>query len=228
MTKRSEREAVEMVAREFEEKGYSVAMEPDPATLPFDLPNYRPDFLATRGDEHLIIEIKSRASPRSLERYKEIAEIVGRQKNWRFMLSTIEEQYQDEGTALTTDVDTTALSQLIKKLELLFNSENYALALPYLWTAYISGMRIVGQNNGVPVDATSDKSVLNYMYSLGEISNDEYSESLQYLALRNELVHRLDVQISEAQANEMRFFVIGKLIEWGLLNKDLLPMSLSK
>ncbi|UBF26077.1 hypothetical protein K9N68_31855 [Kovacikia minuta CCNUW1] len=220
-----QRTSIEVVAQALEEKGYSVVIEPSPSTIPFELPNYQPDLLATRGDEHLIIEVKSRDFARPLERYKEISEIVSRQKNWRFMLSTIEDRYQDEGTVLTTDIDTKSLAKFISKLELILDTENYDLALPYLWTAYISGMRILGQRQGVPIDAASDKSVLNYMYSLGEISNEEYSNSLQYLKLRNEIVHRLDIKISKEQANEMRLFVIGKLVEWGLLSKDLLTLA---
>lgn len=224
MISSSERRAIEVVAQELEEKGYSVVVEPKPATLPFELPSYQPDLLASRGDEHLIIEIKSKDFPRTLERYKEISEIVGRHKNWRFMISTIEDRC-DEGAVLTTNIDVDSLSKLIVKLKFIFDAENYELAVPYLWTAYISGMRIIGQYRGVPIDAASDKSVLNYMYSLGEISYEEYSRSLQYLKLRNKIVHGLDFEMSRDQASEMRFFVVEKLVDWGLISQDLLAFN---
>ena len=209
--------AVRSTVSELEKKGYSVILEPDPSIIPFDLNQYRPNILATRGDENLIIEIKTKGSNRSIERYKEIAEIVGRHNNWRFMLSTIENPEQTDYAWLDEQVDLSTINRMLERLNNLLEGENYDLALPYLWTLYISAMRLIGQNDNIPADVTSDRSVLNYMYSLGEISGEEFEWALQVLQLRNEAVHRLQVSISRDELLGIYNHIKSQLIAWGLV-----------
>lgn len=209
--------AIQTIANELEDNGYTVFIEPDTSMIPFDLQNYRPDIFATNNKENLIIEVKSRSTPRTVERYRQIAETVSKQKNWRFMLTTVDDKYQSERTEIKTDFDTEALPKILHKLDRLFETESYDLALPYLWSVYISGMRTVGYKHGVPIDATADKSVLNYMYSLGEISNEEFEKSLFFLNLRKQLIHTFDIRITKEEAIELREYVKKKLADWGLL-----------
>ncbi len=208
--------AVRSTVDNLRKQGYAVVVEPDPTAIPFDLQQYRPDILATRGDENLIIEIKTRGEHRSVERYQEIAEIVGSHENWRFMLSTVNELEPLDQSSVGDQANPQSLNRMLSKLDLLLSSENYDLALPYLWSVYISAMRIVGQRADVPIDITSDRSVLNYMYSLGEISSDEYESAKTFLALRNKAVHSLEIDISRETILEMYRHTQHKLHEWGL------------
>lgn len=209
--------AVRSTASELERKGYSVIIEPDPSVIPFDLNRYRPDILATRGNENLIVEIKTRGSNRSIEKYKEIAEIVGRHNNWRFMLSTVEDSEQADYTWLDEQVDPDKINYMLNRLNNLLKGENYDLALPYLWTLYISAMRLIAQKNNIPPDVTSDRSVLNYMYSLGEISGEEFEWARQFLQLRNEAVHRLQTNISRDELLSIRNHIQNQLVAWDLI-----------
>lgn len=217
MTNTEEKWAEIRVARKLEEEGYSIVREPDPTTIPFDLFGYRPDILAMRGDERLIVEVKSRHDPRNLERYKRVAEAISQHPKWRFMISTIADDFESDDAATKFDTGDFDFARVLKKLRSLFDGENFDLAIPFLWNAYIAGMRIVGQRSGIPIDVSMDRSVLNHMYSLGEISNEEYIRAKEYLSLRNELVHRLNVKVTKEQAIEMLDFVTKKLREWELI-----------
>jgi len=212
-----ERTAIKTITEDLEDKGYTVFIEPSTSMIPFDLQNYRPDILATNDRENLIVEVRSRSTPRSIEQYKQISETVSKQKNWRFMLTTVDDRYQSEESGIKTDIDTEAFPKILHKLDRLFETESYDLALPYLWSVYISGMRTIGYKHGVPIDVTTDKSVLNYMYSLGEISNEEFKKSLFFFNLRNKLIHTFDIQITKEQAIEMRDYVKKKLVDWGFI-----------
>lgn len=207
----------EFVVNDLKKKGYSVITEPDPSIIPFDLHQYRPDILATRGNENLIIEFKTRGTHRSIERYKEIAEIVGSHENWRFMLSTVDDIESTERSPSEGQANPQDLNRMLNKLEILLSGENYDLALPYLWSVYISAMRIVGESAGIPIDVTSDRSVLNHMYSLGEISSDEYEAARKFLEIRNKSVHSLEVNISREEIAQMHQHIKHKLLEWGLI-----------
>lgn len=208
---------VRSTAEDLRKQGYSVVVQPDPSAIPFDLQQYRPDILATRGDENLIIDIKTKDSHRSVERYKEIAEIVGSHENWRFMLSTVGEADSTAYPTVEGHIDAQVLNRMLRKIDTLLSGENYDLALPYLWSMYISAMRTIGERADVPMDVTSDRSVLNYMYSLGEISGDEYEWAQKFLALRNKTVHSLEVDISRETMLEMHCHTKQKLREWALV-----------
>lgn len=209
--------AVRSAASDLEKQGYSVIIEPDPAIIPFDLHQYRPDILATRGAEHLLVEIKARGSHRPIERYKEIAEIVGRHDNWRFMLSTIDDINQTTYIQPPGQLDVDAINLMLDRLESILVGENYDLILPYLWSLYIAAMRFAGQRAGVPVDSTSDKSVLNSMYSLGEISSEELELARRFLQLRNEAVHNFKVNASKHELLSLYEHTKNKLVDWGLI-----------
>lgn len=222
MTRAKERErvAINAISKELEEDGYMVFTNPEPSLIPFDLKNYRPDIIAKKDGQNLIVEVKLRRQPRTIERYKEIAEIISQQAGWRFMLSTVDENYPVENPTIKPELEPEAIQRAILKIDPLFDSENFELALPYLWTIYISGMRIVGRDRDVPMDATTDRSVLNYMYSLGEISYEEYEKSKAFLDSRNRLIHTFDVQISKDQANELRRFAKQMLFSWNLVSSS--------
>ena len=211
-----ESSAVRSVAEDLRKQGYSVTVEPASSMIPFDLQQYRPDILASRGDENLIIDIKRRNSRRSIERYKEITEIVGSHDNWRFMLSTVDETDPDGYTSVEKRADSDLLNRMLGKIDLLLSGENYDLAVPYLWSVYIAAMRTMGERAGVPVDTTSDRSVLNYMYSLGEVSADEYESAKIFLELRNKAVHSLEVEVSKETVLEMYSHIQQKLSECDL------------
>lgn len=209
--------AVNAIAKEYEGNGYHVMVEPDPSVIPFDLNNYRPDILATKGDENLIIEVKTRKNPKMMERYKEILRIVNQHKGWRFLLATVDEPGQPGNQAANVVLEEPSIAKAFRELEPLLQSDMYKLAVPYLWQIYMSGVRLVADKLEVPVDITSDRGVLDYMYSLGEISFEDYEASKKYFELRSKLVHFLGVNVSREQVDEVKNFVEKKLSGWGLL-----------
>ncbi|MEL6355085.1 MAG: hypothetical protein AAFR58_25580 [Cyanobacteria bacterium J06627_28] len=208
--------AAQSMAADLRAQGYSVVVEPDPSKFPFDLRQYRPDILATRGNENLIIEIKTKGFHRSVERYQEIAEIVSQHKNWRFMLSTIDEGPLSDMAAHQSSGTPDALVTMLEKLKHLLASENYDLAVPYLWSVYILAMRLAGERADIPIDLTSDQSVLNYMYSLGEISSDEYEWAKNLLEIRNRSVHTVQIDLSKSEVVEIYNHIEHQLAQWQL------------
>src|SRR5689334_9905526 len=84
--------AIKRVAQQLEDQGYVVAIEPEPTVIPFPLGGYRPDILATRGAENIIVEVKSKRTRRALEEYKHVLDAVRQHAGWRFMLSTVDDE----------------------------------------------------------------------------------------------------------------------------------------
>jgi hypothetical protein len=216
MTQHEEKAAVLRVAQGLERDGYTVLIEPSQESVPIDVGGYQPDIIATRGEDHILVEVKTRSNPRNLERYKEIAERVRGYPNWRFMLTTVTPEYASDQPAITDRTTPEELLALLKRLDLLIETENYEFALPYLWNALMVGLRIEAERKHVPVDATSDLRVINYMYSLGELSHEDYEVFKSYYDLRNTAVHQLNPKVRRDQITGFQEYLRKKLAEWNL------------
>jgi Holliday junction resolvase len=57
-----ERQRARMLAEEYRRKGYEVVEEPSQEQLPDFLFGYHPDLLIRKGDEAIVVEVKSRTS----------------------------------------------------------------------------------------------------------------------------------------------------------------------
>jgi Holliday junction resolvase len=81
-----ERERLLQLAEEYRDKGYEISFHPNPEDLPDFLRNYRPDMIVRRGDEAVIIEVKSRRSLNSSSRQylQNLAQSVEQHPGWRF------------------------------------------------------------------------------------------------------------------------------------------------
>ena len=68
-----ERQRARAIAEEYRSKGYEVIEQPSPEQLPAFLAGYHPDVLVQRGDEAIIVEVKSRSSLVKDPQTKELA-----------------------------------------------------------------------------------------------------------------------------------------------------------
>lgn len=82
----SERQRIERIAEEYRSKGYDVLVEPSGPDLPPFLGNHRPDLIARRGDERLVIELKPSPSEAEPGRVRGLAEKIEREPGWKFVL----------------------------------------------------------------------------------------------------------------------------------------------
>ncbi|MBF0564181.1 MAG: hypothetical protein HQK89_02950 [Nitrospirae bacterium] len=91
---------IKELAGKYERQGYEVFLEPGKDTVPFELGNYRPDLVAKRGAENLMIEIKARHARFSIEYFRDIVETVSKRQGWKFLLVTLD----DESIDIDSDV----------------------------------------------------------------------------------------------------------------------------
>ena len=89
-----ERQRARIIAEEYRSKGYEVIEQPSPEQLPEFLAGYQPDVLVQRGDEAIIVEVKSRSSLAKDSRITEMARLVQREPHWNFELVLVGEEEQ--------------------------------------------------------------------------------------------------------------------------------------
>jgi REase_AHJR-like len=96
-----ERQRVRALVEEYRSKGYEVIEMPSPEQLPDFLTGYRPDLLIRKGDETIVVEVKSRASLGKDPQIRELARLLSSKPNWNFELVVVREEEQlsaPEGT----------------------------------------------------------------------------------------------------------------------------------
>lgn len=186
--------AERLIAKRYEERGYAVSVGPTVAEIPFSLGNFRPDILASRGDEHLIIEVKSSGERVDPEIYFKVDELVHQHPGWRFLLATVSEAELEECvSSATSNASAHEIRARLRTIDrLVDNAETAPFVLPTLWTAYVAALGLLLEKEAVPNNGYTDLSLLNKAYAVGLISVEEYETGRSLLSLRNRAVHSLD------------------------------------
>jgi hypothetical protein len=198
--------AERLIAKRYEELGYTVTLEPPSSAIPFPLGSYRPDILAIRGTENLIIEVKTAGARVDPEIYFRLDEQVQQHPGWRFLLVTVNGAELDEPTSGTAEnLSVESIRKRLKSVARLGDDIEIAtLVLPALWTAYVASLRLLLVNEGIEGQGYSDLSLLNKAYSAGLISFDEHEAGRRLMALRNQAVHSLDTLSTTAECMQLR------------------------
>ncbi|MCF7716855.1 hypothetical protein H9X98_03885 [Aeromonas jandaei] len=179
--------------------GYSVMLNPSREKLPFDLGDYIPDLVCIKGDETLIIEIKSGHWRHDLEKYKEIARRVSEHKYAKFLIIQSESDAK-QLNASEVNFDT---SNAIEKIKKLINLGINDAALFFAWNLVVNNLRklLINEFN---IDAKiNDKVLINQLYSDGVISMDLYDKLIYFMRMRNEVAHSINLEISKEIPQEL-------------------------
>jgi len=203
---REHEKAIQIVAKELEDNGYTVVFEPSKDQIPFSLGNYIPDLVATKNDDNLIIEIKNRATPAIVDRYRKIADIVKKHPNWKFLIKTFSEISEEDKLSFTQATGIKDIQQYLDKvLKILSISPD--LAIPYFWNIIIVLLRNKATNLQIKYFELTDRSLINQLYTLGELSAEEHETLIKWNMLRNNVVHGVNVSITQAYVIEMLEFI---------------------
>lgn len=206
--------AERLVAKRYEERGYTVTIEPSQSAIPFELGNYRPDILATNGEEWLIIEVKGPGARVNNEVYRELSRKVEEHPGWRFLLVTLApEELEQPDAATLTNPTAAALRQRLEKLDRLHGvDESDGILLPLYWGAYMTALRLIVEQDGIELGMITDHSLINKAYSEGIVSFEDYESGKRLLSLRNLAIHSVEAAVSEADCLELRQ-LIGRLMD---------------
>lgn len=198
------------IAKKYEAAGYTVVPNPRDDLIPFNLEGYIPDILATRGDENILIEVKTSRARVDTEKLFKISKIVQSHPGWKFLVVTVNEDDISELKKTMPGLDINKISRnLIWVEENLKNLDLSVLLLPQIWVCYISILSMHLINEGVEVSKLSDVSILNSAYSEGIVDYQELELAKEFLRLRNFVCHNFAGDISTK--NVEAFFKMTQL-----------------
>ncbi len=182
--------SVSKIAEKYRQAGYTVLVDPEPEDIPFDLGTYRPNLIVKKNEaEGYIIEFNRSGRQTSIDRLKEIAEIVSENTGWRFLLITEEDALlkdnSNEVNLLSWQQIFTRKSQSERLISLGENEGAFLL----LWVIIEALLRRRAEEVSIPIEKFPTLSPIKHMYSQGELSIQEYDRAMLVKSLRNRFIH---------------------------------------
>lgn len=188
-----ERRRLLKVAHEYEAAGYDVQIEPGPAQLPSRLANFRPDLIARRGKEVVVVDVKSKANLKDPSLQK-LARVVQNIRGWSYELVVT----NPRPSKLPKDIVTNSWSWIERKLvegRKAASSMSHDTAFLILWTALEGALRHESEKQGSPVEEFSTLRMIKQCYANGVINKSALDSLMKYTTVRNRLVHGLKANV---------------------------------
>ena len=207
--------SVSKIAEKYRQEGYTVLVDPEPEDIPFDLGTYRPNLIVKKNEaEGYIIEFKGSARQTSIDRLKEIAEIVSENTGWRFLLITEEDALlKDEAKEVNLLSWEQIFSRITQSERLISLGENEGAFLS-LWGIIEALLRRRAQEAIIPIERFPTVSLIKHMYSQGELSIEEYDRALLLLNVRNRFIHGFEAPEVNESVSELLALVNELISLW--------------
>lgn len=214
-TKVLEQNRLQGIAEKYKLQGFEVVVEPSKSLIPFDLGNYRPDLMARKGsDAGYIIELKKSIAKISVDRYREIAEIVAKHHGWRFLLITGEdiasEYLQDDSELLTWE----QMLQRQEQAQRFLAISEVEVAFLYLWGILEAAMRRQARQVSIPIERFPANSLINHLYSQGELSMEQFDQVRGIQTIRDRLIHGYQLPNLREPTKQLQVIVHELIAMW--------------
>lgn len=204
------------VAEKYKAQGFEVIIEPQRTDIPFDLGSYHPDIIVKKSyNEGYIIEVKNSVSRIPIDRYQEVAEIVSQHSGWSFLLFTGEDvslsEHEKDDELLTWE----QMYQRQKQAERLLSLGEAEGAFLSLWGIIEAALRRQAKKVSIPIERFPTLSLINHLYSQGELSIDQFDKAKVLQAIRNSVVHGYQIPNLDDPTKQLQELVNEILKLWG-------------
>jgi hypothetical protein len=204
------------VAEKYKKQGYEVISGPQTKDLPFNLGSYSPDLIARKSSkEGYIIELKNSVAKVSVDRYREIAEIVSQHDGWRFLLVTGDDVSSNEQEK-SDDVLLSWNQMRQRKIQaehLLSIGETEGAFLSF-WVIFEAELRQQAKQVSIPIERFPTPSLINHLYSQGELSIEQFDKVKALQAIRNRFIHGYQTPNLMESAKQLQGLVSELLELW--------------
>lgn len=197
MSERTERippeeRLVLQVAEEYRQEGYEVVLQPTPSSLPDFLRGYRPDLLARKADESMIVEVKAGSATPQSDRFRDLARAVNGQPGWRFELVVRNAPPVSEPDAPAAERPSLTgpdAARAVAGAEDLVGSGRPEAALLWAWSAAEATLRLLASAEGVSTRRHDPAYLLKQLALEGAITREDYEVLMRAFRTRNAVAH---------------------------------------
>jgi hypothetical protein len=183
----AEERRLQELVREYRDRGYEVMVEPGPEQLPKALASFRPDLVARKADDTVVVEVKAREALPD-QQLQDLARAVRKQTGWRFELVLLKPEPGPPGTRAWNAED---VADGLRQAEAILNSGFPEAALLLAWSAVEATLRMLAQKERLPLERTDAVYLLRLLVTRAVITREEYGRLWEALELRNAVAHGL-------------------------------------
>lgn len=187
-TEQLERLRLLELVTEYRQKGYEVILSPKPEELPDFLRSYRPDMIVSRGEEKVVIEVKSRPSIASAQYLRGLAQAVEEHPGWRVelvMTNSEDALYSAKVEGSLQEHEIKSQLQVARKLTV----DHPESAILYAWSLAEATLRLLANKEGLDLQRPEPLRLLKQLATEGVISKAEYQSLMNASPLRNAIAH---------------------------------------
>ncbi|MEA5477807.1 hypothetical protein VB774_09260 [Pseudanabaena galeata UHCC 0370] len=214
-TKFSEKDRLQGIAEKYRLQGFEVVIEPSKSLIPFDLENYCPDLIARKGsNEGYIIELKNSIAKISVDRYREIAEIVAQHHGWRFLLITGEDVSSEDPQNSSELMTWEQMLQRQEQAEKFLAIGEVEVSFLSLWGVLEAAMRRQAEQVAIPIERFPANSLINHLYSQGELSMEQFDQVRVVQTIRDRLIHGYQMSNLEEPTKQLQVLVNELIAMW--------------
>jgi REase_AHJR-like/Protein of unknown function DUF86 len=184
-----ERQRARALAEEYRSRGYEVIEEPSAAQLPDFLSGYRPDLLVRKGDEAIVVEVKSRSSLAKDAQIRDLAQLLQTKPHWNFELVMVGEGERISAPEGARPFARDDILRGLEAAEKLLESGFSEAALLLAWSTAEATVRLLIEAEGIVLDQLTPPYILKQAVMNGVIAREEYNFLTKVIKYRNALVH---------------------------------------
>jgi hypothetical protein len=184
-----EKQRVGVLAEEYRSKGYEVIIEPSSDQLPEFLSGYRPDLLVRKGNEAVIVEVKSRSSLTQNSEIRDLARLVHGAPGWNFELVVIGEEGRVNTPEEAVPLAREEILQRLQESERLLDAGAVEAAVLVAWSASEAAVRLLATEEGLALDRPTAMFVIKQAVMNGVILREDYNFFERAMKYRNALAH---------------------------------------
>ena len=173
------------IAASYRKQGYQVAVPSAPNGLPKFLANCRPDLIAEKDDDRVVIEVKASQALKGANDLTELAERVAAQPGWRLELVALKARNEDLAVA--------APDWLERMLQPIESSTDDFLNCVYLNEVLADLLDGIASSEGIHIREKSMSRVAHELAYAGVIAEDLLERIKGIIAWRADLMHGLTV-----------------------------------
>ncbi len=184
----SEQQRVQKVGQVYRDKGYDVLIEPQSDQLPDFLQAFRPDLIVHKGDEHIVVEVRTRGQVSDFPQVNELAKVVRNEVGWKFELFLLGPEnsfFVDEASPLTVE----EIRSKRKEVALFFENEHLEAAFLMGWSLVEAILRVLAVKEEIACETSTPDYLLKQMTFEGIIARETYRDLKRAQQTRDAIAH---------------------------------------
>ena len=184
-----EKQRAHDIAEEYRGKGYKVIEKPLPGDPPDFLLGYQPDLLIRRGDEAVVVEVKSRSSLVKDPQIRDLARLLHAKPGWNFELVVVDEEEKPGAPEGARSFERQDILRNLEAAEKVLRSGFPEAALLLAWATVEATGRLLTEEEEIVLDNLTPSYLLKQAVTNGVISRENYNLFVNALKYRNALAH---------------------------------------